>query len=598
MAKNLSLLCIILSLGFGLRAQEFVLNSENPFNIQIVSQDSQRVALKYLFDDRDRDGDLDLFLIGFNWDASGHNTVYNMLYYIDYQENIGTPQEALFGPRETAFAHFTFPNGTFSPSIGDINGDGYLDLVAAGQIDTLSEQLRLVIYRNTGTPDDVFDYILADSFDLPPLWPRSLYTPEITDMDLDGDPDILISGYIPVDLRFETYTDIVLYAKNTGTAESPEFLGWFDSPYGLGQDSVYEVLKTGDIDNDGDLDILSITAGFDTLTPLAFYRNIPGSNGKPSFEPKILSPFGLPDATPEKLFIDLNLVDIDNDQDLDVFLLVLDIEGNLVMDYYENVACAIQTTPVEAQICDGESLIIGGMEFYDAGMYVITLTDANGCDSIIELTLDVMPVFEVFLSETLCDGDVFMIGNEVFTTSGDYTVALTSVDGCDSLVFAMLEFESVDTSVTQDGQLLTANLTGVLYQWLDCDSGLDIAGATNRAFTPEVSGNYAVRITNLLGCTGTSDCYTVIVSGVIDLASQDAIRAYPNPATDYVWIGNFTGQDIRSIALYNESGKLVTTRSGSMAHGISLHGLQTGVYLLRIDLDNKSVLRKLVVIAF
>ena len=89
-------------------SQEYVLRAGNPFQIQLVSQDSTWIALKYLFADRDRDGDQDLFEIGFTWDTSGFNTIFNMMYHIEYQENIGTQQQAMYAPQVEPFNNFSF----------------------------------------------------------------------------------------------------------------------------------------------------------------------------------------------------------------------------------------------------------------------------------------------------------------------------------------------------------------------------------------------------------------------------------------------------------------------------------------------------------
>ncbi|KGO78650.1 hypothetical protein Q763_17395 [Flavobacterium beibuense F44-8] len=70
----------------------------------------------------------------------------------------------------------------------------------------------------------------------------------------------------------------------------------------------------------------------------------------------------------------------------------------------------------------------------------------------------------------------------------------------------------IDNTVTLESGVLTATEVseGVTYQWIDCDNeDTPVEGATTQAFTPTLSGNYAVIITND-GCSVQSDCVEVV----------------------------------------------------------------------------------------
>ncbi len=85
-------------------------------------------------------------------------------------------------------------------------------------------------------------------------------------------------------------------------------------------------------------------------------------------------------------------------------------------------------------ICEGESYTLGQHTYNTNGVYIDTLQSAYGCDSIIELTLEVIPLTETELNETICDGDVFNVGNSEYSVSGIYTDTFSLVNGCDSVV--------------------------------------------------------------------------------------------------------------------------------------------------------------------
>ncbi len=96
---------------------------------------------------------------------------------------------------------------------------------------------------------------------------------------------------------------------------------------------------------------------------------------------------------------------------------------------------AIRYQTVDATICDGESFSMGGMDYAVTGTFVDTLTSVEtGCDSIVTLNLLVNPVFVTDLTEEICDGFSYQVGNSVYTQSGNYQDLLLSSNGCDSLV--------------------------------------------------------------------------------------------------------------------------------------------------------------------
>ncbi|MEO1260654.1 MAG: gliding motility-associated C-terminal domain-containing protein [Bacteroidota bacterium] len=94
---------------------------------------------------------------------------------------------------------------------------------------------------------------------------------------------------------------------------------------------------------------------------------------------------------------------------------------------------------VAAQICAGESYTAGGEEFSTSGQYEVTVSATNGCDSIIQLDLDVLAAIQTDLAEQICEGNTFTVGTATFEQTGEYEVTLTALSGCDSVVYLDLE---------------------------------------------------------------------------------------------------------------------------------------------------------------
>ncbi|MEM7163408.1 MAG: choice-of-anchor L domain-containing protein, partial [Bacteroidota bacterium] len=93
---------------------------------------------------------------------------------------------------------------------------------------------------------------------------------------------------------------------------------------------------------------------------------------------------------------------------------------------------------IEAEVCFGEAFLHGGISYNQSGYYPHTFTGSNGCDSIVNLSLTVLPEIAISLSAIICEGETYMHGNQSYTQSGAYAQYLSTVNGCDSTVYISL----------------------------------------------------------------------------------------------------------------------------------------------------------------
>src|SRR5690606_14255801 len=94
-----------------------------------------------------------------------------------------------------------------------------------------------------------------------------------------------------------------------------------------------------------------------------------------------------------------------------------------------------------------------------------------------------------------CDSYTWINGITCFSSNNTAKDTLTNVAGCDSIITLDLTINTLDSSVTQNGTVLTANLSGANYQWLDCNnSNAVILNDTNQSFTANINGSFAVEI--------------------------------------------------------------------------------------------------------
>ena len=202
------------------------------------------------------------------------------------------------------------------------------------------------------------------------------------------------------------------------------------------------------------------------------------------------------------------------------------------------------------------------------------------------------------IDQTACNSFTSPSGDSTWSSSGTYFDIIPNSAGCDSIITINLTVNIVDTSVTKEGDTLTANLSNASYQWLDCGNGNNpITFETNRSFIAVTNGSYAVIVTEN-GCTDTSSCYNLMDVGISDFAIDQQYHIYPNPSNSsftvewnrienndmYIEILNTVGQVI-------ERSRLISTGSNYMYFS----GLDKGIYILRIS-SKELTIQKLVVV--
>ena len=125
---------------------------------------------------------------------------------------------------------------------------------------------------------------------------------------------------------------------------------------------------------------------------------------------------------------------------------------------------------------------------------------------------------------------------------------------------------TVDNTVTQNINILTANQNGALYQWFDYDTNMNIVGATNQSYTAIINGNYGVEI-SIGSCVEKSMPVTVNSLGM-ETFSDSEILLYPNPVKTNVVVDITTILDAVSLELYDISGKKILDKRASGAKTI------------------------------
>ena len=264
------------------------------------------------FADLDADGDLDL--VSGEYDGN-----------LDYYENTGSRTAPAFVARTGAANPLAGHDVGYSstPTLGDLDADGDLDLVAGESYGSF------LYFENTGSAEAPAFVQRTGSAN--PLQGKSAHyfsRPVLGDFDGDGDLD-LISG--------ERYGSF-FYFENTGSAQVAAFAlrAEHDGPLFTLDVGLYATPAAGDLDGDGDLDLVSGESAGVFLS----YTNRAGHFAKPP--PAATGPFVGPSGpTTQDPFPAFG--DVDDDGDLD--LVRGDFSGNF--HYYENTGSTTSFAFVE-----------------------------------------------------------------------------------------------------------------------------------------------------------------------------------------------------------------------------------------------------------
>ena len=232
------------------------------------------------------------------------------------------------------------------------------------------------------------------------------------------------------------------------------------------------------------------------------------------------------------------------------------------------------TSTIDTTVCDAEVVIVDGTPFSSSGTYQVVTPSVDGCDSTITLNLTVRPPITETLTEQVCAGQSYTLGTQVITTSGSYSETFTAANGCDSVVTLTLSvLTEIITNLNEticDGQTFTfdgnplgtaGNYSATYTSSGGCDSTVNLAltvapnpttalneticdgqSVTVGTQTYDQTGTYTVVLSSAAGCDSTVTL-DLTVQTAITTALVEAIcegDSFTVGATDYTVQGNYT----------------------------------------------------------
>ncbi|MEM1215698.1 MAG: T9SS type A sorting domain-containing protein [Bacteroidota bacterium] len=496
--------------------------------------DNRHIGSTLLLFDNDGDNDMDLVLGDLSFP------------YLNLSTNANGCAQAWMNEQDAYFPSYDitaelpiFPAAYYL----DINNDGIRDLIAAPNLTSNGvDHENVWYYVNNGAdnnPDfnlEQRDLLVGEMID---LGTRS--HPALLDYDADGLMDIVVGNQSFYELFGVKNTRLYLY-RNVGTPTVPafelvddDFMDMNQFSQGLDFVGTFGLAPTfGDLDGDGDLD--AVIGDIDGK--LFFAENTAGPNQPVNFQTAVYEWQDIDvgkSATPQ--IIDLNRDGLPD-------LVIGEKNGNL--NYFQNQGTSgtpvfvadEEASPNQRRLGDVDTRIPGFSTGYSAPWFV----DFNG-------------EYQLYVATQFGTVEVY-----------------TDIDGNlgDESTFTRIE----DVAVVSEG----AHLQIRMHDW-NGDGLYEFLFGNERGGLSMLSS-------------------TLTVDGVVDtdevLASSPALRLYPNPTREQIWV-EIPAARPTTLQLFNLQGQLVLeTMTDRQRESIELTHLPTGTYFLIVQQDGQRLVERVV----
>ncbi len=227
-----------------------------------------------------------------------------------------------------------------------------------------------------------------------------------------------------------------------------------------------------------------------------------------------------------------------------------------------------------------------------SGTYFDTIPNTVGCDSLLVINLT-SNNSQSFQAVSGCVSLESPSGNYTWDSNGTYYDTIPNAVSCDSFMTLFVTITPIDTAVLFSFPNIVALATGVIYQWINCNTGSFVAGANQQLFTPVADGSYAVIIIQN-GCSDTSSCYAFDITSTTQPDYSAGIFLYPNPVRNKLVVSPSSGgYAITTVNIYNVLGENVMTSQTSSENSIPLQStidvsmLPASIYLLELTVNEK-----------
>jgi hypothetical protein len=185
-------------------------------------------------------------------------------------------------------------------------------------------------------------------------------------------------------------------------------------------------------------------------------------------------------------------------------------------------------------------------------------------------------------------------GKYTWYETGVYLDTILNAGGCDSILTINFFFMGPQMSIVQQGNLLLAQGNPEIAYWLDCDNGFNLVG-TGYVLFPPANGNYAV-VGESFQCIDTSECFAFVMTNAEDFYPKTHFSIYPNPVENLFYLDLHQSYKHAHVTIYDPRGRIIHSQFSTETRLIPFSvDLPSGIYFIRIIADRSNSILKFIV---
>lgn len=264
---------------------------------------------------------------------------------------------------------------------------------------------------------------------------------------------------------------------------------------------------------------------------------------------------------------------------------------------------SVKQHTVYDEVCFGEAYTgFGGLFHFpsDSALAVRTLLDTvhltpveSGCDSLLILELTVRDSVRAEFNKTACNQ--YTWNGHTYVETGDYVQTLDDANGCDSIVTMHLEIEVPEVEIVTSGEDFCDHGELILTAETDYEEYIWNTGETSPFITVTHPGLYTVTVTE--GECQASNHYTVPTCEFNIFMPNAITPSKPDGINDYLSLPEYVHRFLTDfeIEIYDRWGELIYWNNDMNFkwYGENAHVSDVYVWIIRVaNLDGKEFIFK------